>query len=150
MNMVNKAKQGTACIGNILFVDDDSDEHYLFKANLDQDANHVDMRSFYSGAELLSFLSSDEFRTSITKTVVLLDLNMPSMSGIEVLENISKLKLERVAPVVIYSNSSSKADVKAAYDLGAHSYIAKPSSDTESRALLKTLTQYWFHDVELI
>lgn len=75
--------------------------------------------------------------------VILLDLNSSNINGLELLRAIKENEKTRGIPVVIVTSSANKRDIKAAYGLGANSYIVKP---TESEAFLKRMSalgRYW-------
>ncbi len=75
--------------------------------------------------------------------VVLLDLKLPKVSGLDVLREIRRHEKTRLIPVVVVTSSSEDPDVKAAYELGANSYVVKPVDfDAFSEAVSK-LGLYW-------
>jgi CheY-like chemotaxis protein len=81
--------------------------------------------------------------------LILLDLNMPRKDGREALAEIrAQAELRRV-PVVVFTTSRADTDIERVYELGANSFVTKP---TEFTALVRTVTQltdYWFGTVEL-
>ena len=82
------------------------------------------------GEEALSFIFcrgiySDRDKTNPPKAIFL-DLKLPKVSGLEVLKEIKSDKETKKLPVVIITSSKEDPDIKAAYDLGANSYIVKP------------------------
>ncbi len=81
--------------------------------------------------------------------LVLLDLNLPLMSGKEVLRHIKTSNRLKTLPVLIFSSSSSLKDIADCYREGASSYIVKPLGLAQTRVILETLTRYWLQIVEL-
>jgi chemotaxis family two-component system response regulator Rcp1 len=81
--------------------------------------------------------------------LLLLDLNLPRLSGHEVLEAIKADAALRRLPVVVLSSSEAEADVTRSYELGASSHIAKPGDVDALFALVETLARYWFGTVTL-
>lgn len=76
---------------------------------------------------------------------VILDIKLPTMSGLEVLAWIRQQpKLKRL-PVIMLTSSLLPRDVNHAYDLGANSYLTKPSDLDALVALAKTIDHYWLH-----
>lgn len=75
--------------------------------------------------------------------VVLLDLNMPRMGGLEVLLRIRANHRTRLLPVVVITTSKEEQDLVESYSLGANSYIRKPVSFTEFSAAVTQLGIYW-------
>ena len=81
--------------------------------------------------------------------LLLLDLNLPRLSGHEVLEEIRTDAALRRLPVVVLSSSEAEADVTRSYELGANSHVAKPGDVDALFALAETLARYWFGAVTL-
>lgn len=75
--------------------------------------------------------------------VVLLDIQMPKMNGIEVLEKIKADPRTRSMPVVILTSSKEHPDIQKCYDLGANSYIVKPVNFEGFADAIKNLGFYW-------
>jgi len=99
------------------------------------------------GAEALDFLfaaGAYAGRDSACKPkVVLLDLHLPRLSGIEVLRQIKKDEQTRLIPVVVLTSSKEDVDVEECYRLGVNSYIAKPVSFDEFVKVVGELGLYW-------
>lgn len=77
--------------------------------------------------------------------LILLDLNLPKVSGFEVLKEIRKLPDTNAIPVVILSTSTDPIDIKRSYELGANSFIKKPVDFEEFTQLVVVLKDYWFN-----
>jgi len=108
----------------ILLVEDNPDDaglaiHALKKHNLANNLLHL-----HDGEEALDYLFSSEL-TSIPK-VILLDLKMPKVDGIEVLRKLKEDERLKVIPVVILTSSKEDRDVIESYTLGVNAYIVKP------------------------
>jgi len=76
---------------------------------------------------------------------VLLDIKMPNVSGLDVLEWIRKQPQLKRLPVIIFTSSMLPDDINRAYDLGANSYLLKPSDLNSLVSLAKTIDHYWLH-----
>jgi len=79
----------------------------------------------------------------ITPKVILLDIQMPKVNGIEVLEKIKSHKSVKSIPVVILTSSKEDPDIKKCYALGANSYIVKPVNFEGFAEAIKNLGFYW-------
>jgi two-component system response regulator len=75
--------------------------------------------------------------------IVLLDIQMPKVNGIEVLERIKKNPQTKSVPVVILTSSKEHPDIKRCYDLGANGYIVKPVNFEAFAEAIKNLGFYW-------
>lgn len=75
--------------------------------------------------------------------VVLLDIQMPKLNGMEVLEHIRKDVRTQAIPVVILTSSKESPDIKRCYDLGANSYIVKPVNFEGFADAIRNLGFYW-------
>jgi hypothetical protein len=76
-------------------------------------------------------------------TLILLDVSMPRMSGIEVLESIRKMPHLRCVPVVMLTSSNEERDLIASYEHGANSYVRKPVAFVDFTSLIEQLGMYW-------
>jgi two-component system response regulator len=75
--------------------------------------------------------------------VILLDLKMPKVDGIEVLEKIKSSEITRVIPVVVLTSSKEDPDIKKCYSLGVNSYIVKPVDFDGFQKAVSDLGFYW-------
>lgn len=99
------------------------------------------------GQEALDFLFHTGAHSTSNSTclpkVILLDLKLPKVSGLEVLKAVKENEKTRTIPVVILTSSREDPDIKAAYDLGANSYVVKPVEFDQFVEALSSLGFYW-------
>jgi two-component system response regulator len=98
------------------------------------------------GADALDYLfakGAHAGRTAGLPQIVLLDLNLPKISGLDVLKAIRAEPATKVLPVIILTSSRQERDVTAGYDLGANSYIVKPVDFTQFSEAVRQLGLYW-------
>lgn len=100
------------------------------------------------GEEALDFLFAtgkyaDTRDIQYRPKVILLDIQMPKVTGIEVLEKIKTDPKTRSVPVVILTSSKENPDIQKCYDLGANSYIVKPVNFDGFAQAIKNLGFYW-------
>jgi two-component system response regulator len=81
--------------------------------------------------------------TGIKPKVILLDIKMPKIDGIEVLQKLKADESMRTIPVVMLTSSKEHPDVKRCYELGANSYIVKPVGFENFVEALSSLGVYW-------
>ena len=131
----------------ILLVEDNQDDveltlHALHKENL---ANHIHVAR--DGEEALEFLfcSGTHAGRSFDRPprMVLLDLKLPKVDGMEVLRQIKADPRTQSIPVVILTSSKEERDLVQGYGLGANSYIQKPVDFDQFRNTVKTVGFYW-------
>lgn len=98
-----------------------------------------------SGEAALSMLCKEgEWRDLFTPDLILLDLNLPQMSGHEVLWEIKQDSTLRHIPVVVLSSSCAEQDVRKSYHHHANGYVVKPLSLEDFNEVVKKLEQFWF------
>ena len=103
----------------------------------------ADVTRAQDGAEALDILLFADENGNALPSVVFLDLNLPKVSGLEVLKHIRSQDSVRMLPVVVVSSSAREEDVRNAYRLGANSYVKKPVNFEEFSGAVKQLTSYW-------
>lgn len=120
----------------IVLLDDDEEEHVLFKEVANDFVQISSVVSFSKGKELLAYLSNPSAKIP---DILFLDLNMPILSGIDCLVEIKKESRFANMPIAIYSTSSSKSDMKTAYQNGADFYINKPFEYSGMEKILRNI-----------
>ncbi len=137
----------------ILMAEDDSDDRLLIKEALTECGWDGDLHFVKDGEDLLDYLAQRGDHSPPVSAprpgLILLDLNMPKKDGREVLREIRADTDVRCIPVVVLTTSKAATDVERMYDLGANSFIAKPTHFDDLVQLLRTLAHYWFNTVEL-
>lgn len=132
----------------VLYAENDPDDQLLAKmAHRDSGAANP-LVIVGGGAEAIEFLRQTGRHTdrkgSARPGIVVLDLNMPGMGGLETLRIIKADPRLRRIPVVILSTSTARSDIASSYDAGANSYIVKPSAFSNLADLFDRLCRYWF------
>ncbi len=107
----------------VLFVDDDSDESYLFNEALEQSKLPIELSRALDGNQLLKALEGENI-----PDIILMDINMPYKDGIEALEEIRSNKNFNNIHIIIYSITKDMLAVKKAYEKGADMYLVKPEN----------------------
>ncbi|WP_025762025.1 response regulator [Dyadobacter tibetensis] len=125
----------------ILMADDDADDRFLVQAALEDNNIKNPLVFFEDGETLLDYL--EEIDTSAFPALLLLDLNMPKRDGREVLKQLRSRKAWDHIPIIIFSTSNAPDDIYTAYELGANSYLIKPSSFEGLKNLLHAICKFW-------
>lgn len=131
----------------ILFVEDSIDDAVLTMRALKKSGLSNTLFHAKDGAEALNFMYCKG--AYITRNIhehpklILLDLKMPKVSGLEVLEKIKSDPQFQSIPIVILTSSKEDPDIKRCYELGANSYIVKPVESENFFNTIKDLGLYW-------
>ena len=137
----------------ILLVDDDPDDCVLVREAWAENGLSNELRTFGDGEELMEYLRchvrSGDLAGDRLPSLILLDLNIPKKDGREVLREIRADPDLRSIPIVVLTTSSAEEDILRSYELGANSFIIKPSSFPTLVEIVGTLARYWFRIVRL-
>jgi len=131
--------------GLILLVEDSPDDVALTLRALKSHHIRNEVVVVDDGAKALEFLFGGEGRPAAPSlpAVVLLDLKLPKVDGLEVLRRIRSEERTRIVPVVILTSSDEQRDMVEGYSLGANSYVRKPVDFVEFTEAAKQLGLYW-------
>lgn len=133
---------------DILLVEDNLNDAELAIRELNKHHMANNLVHVKDGEEALDFLfATGKFAgirdVSYPPKVVLLDIQMPKVSGIEVLQKIKSDMRTKSTPVVILTSSKEDPDIQKCYDLGANSYIVKPVNFEGFAEAIRNLGFYW-------
>lgn len=127
---------------SVLLIEDNQDDIDLTLHSLRRYNFVNEIRVAMDGEEALQYLeASKEQQTS--PGLILLDLKLPKISGLEVLENIKADRDLARIPVVVLTSSEEAKDVDECYRLGVNSYIVKPVDFKKFMEAIRTLGYYW-------
>lgn len=102
------------------------------------------------GFEAIEFLKrKGQYADSIIPHLILLDINMPKLNGIEVLEFIKTDENLKKIPVVMLTTSSSESDIAACYDKSANCFITKPLDFGKFLNVIESIESFWFTIAQL-
>jgi two-component system, response regulator len=131
----------------ILLIEDNPDEaelaiRSLKKNNLANNLVHID-----DGAEALDYIfcrgSYSQKDISIVPKVILLDLKLPKVGGLEILRQVKNDNRTKIIPIVILTSSKEDSDLIEGYNLGVNSYIVKPVNFESFAKAIAELGFYW-------
>ena len=132
---------------NVLLVEDDPDHAELVRFGLEDSQAAMRVRRVSDGQEALDYL----FRRGpfagpdpgARPHIVLLDLRLPKIDGLEVLKEVKTSPALRRIPVIVLTSSGAEKDIAAAYDHGANSYLVKPVDFSRFSRLMSDCGLYW-------
>jgi CheY-like chemotaxis protein len=122
-------------IRHICLVEDDPDDYYFFAKILREINNDIKLTWFQTCERLLEFLKTG----SDLPSLIVLDMNMPKMSGQECLEIIKKEPSLNHIPVIIFSTAGETEAFNLAYEAGAHKYLLKPFGVDGARKIIREM-----------
>jgi two-component system, chemotaxis family, response regulator Rcp1 len=131
----------------ILLVEDNPGDVDLIRDTLQDVPHHLDITVLGDGEEAIDYLlrrrspSGDE--DSRLPDLILLDLNLPKMSGHDVLSEARKASELRSVPIVVLSSSDATRDVVTSYRLGANCHVTKPGELTAFQTTVKAVGNFW-------
>ena len=140
---------------NILLIEDNPDDRELMKLAFAQEEIPHNLIIVSDGIQALDYLIGQEdievdknqnikeYNLSSMPALILLDLNLPKINGIEVLRRIRNHPKTRLLPVVIISSSNEPQDVIDSYINGCNSYIRKPIHFTQLQQFVREISTYW-------
>lgn len=129
----------------ILLVEDSPEDVALTLAALEEDGFSAEVTVVNDGEAALAYLHGQprEALPGETPAVVLLDLKMPKLSGLDVLRRIKADQRLRVVPVVMLTSSREERDVAESYACGCNAYVVKHLDFAEFSAALQALATFW-------
>jgi CheY-like chemotaxis protein len=131
----------------ILLVEDNQDDEALTLRALKSHNLANDVVVARDGQQALDYLfraaEGKAGETAVLPELVLLDIKLPGMDGLEVLRRLRQNPHTRRLPVVMLTSSVEETDRLASYDLGANSYVRKPVDFVEFSEAIKQLDLYW-------
>jgi len=134
----------------VLLVEDNPADADLTREALEASKLKLNLSVVVDGEQCLDFLRRPEkFPKAPRPDLILLDLNIPRISGREVLADIKRDPEFRTIPVVVLTSSDAEKDVLQSYDLGANCYITKPVDLNSFMIIVQSVNEFWFTVVRL-
>lgn len=134
----------------VLLAEDDPADVILVRKALAEAPVHVELDVVEDGIEALAYLRGEEpYSAATIPDLVVLDLKLPRMGGLEALQVMKADEQLRRVPVIILSTSDAPEDILRAYDLHASCYLTKPSDVEEFQRLLGALNDFFLAVVKL-
>ncbi len=127
-------------VKKILFVEDNPADVGLIKMAFEQSNVDCEVIHFFEGQLLLDYLKKNDPEEVI---LILLDLNMPKMSGIDILEVMYTDEILKTIPTIMFSSSTHNDDIEKCYLLGANAYVVKPVDVNKFNETISTIVRFW-------
>jgi len=133
----------------ILLVEDNPADVRLTREMLREAKVRNDLLVAHTAEEAQDILGLSEGATESRPDLVLLDLDLPVMSGHDLLDELKSHPTLRRVPVVILTSSEAEEDVVKSYDRHANAYVTKPVDLDEITTIVQSIDQFWFQVVRL-
>ncbi len=126
----------------IVLVEDNPDHAELVLRSINNFVPRETIKYFNDGEAAFNYFT-DDCAKGEKPDLVLLDLRLPKVDGIEILKQIKDCDLTNAIPVVILTTSESPRDIKKAYEMCANAYVVKPESYEEYEEMVKGMGGFW-------
>ncbi len=135
---------------DVLLLEDEAADAYLVKVALKENKALVRLHHVLDGREGMGFLQKNgDYSNAPRPDLILLDLNMPGMNGYEFLAFVKSDDSFKSIPIVVLTTSDVESDIVCVYQLGAASYITKPTGMDSFISMIDKLSDYWINVVSL-
>lgn len=135
----------------VLLVEDDPGDVILTQEGLRASKLHINLHVVDNGEKALAFLHREPpYDDAPRPGLIILDLNLPRVNGMEVLKEIKTNEALQTIPTVILTTSRAEEDVVRSYKLGANCYVSKPLNLDEFVKVVSSIESFWFTVVEIV
>jgi CheY-like chemotaxis protein len=129
---------------SILIAEDDADDRYLIKTAFEEKGFNDRIDFVENGVEVLDYLKAAvHTKEKRLPHFILLDLNMPKKDGRQVLKEVKLNADYKKIPVVVFTTARDEAEIVNCYNLGANTYVVKPSSFDQLLKTIEKIRTYW-------
>ncbi|MGB3181561.1 MAG: response regulator [Cyclobacteriaceae bacterium] len=132
---------------NILLVEDSIADIAMLEEVLLDSKMTINLETTFNGEEAIQLLRDRD--PAALPDIILLDLNLPRLDGIDVLKQIKGHEVLKRIPVVVLSTSSNRQDIIKSYEEHANCFITKPSDFDQFEKVVRTLENFWFSIAKL-
>jgi two-component system, chemotaxis family, response regulator Rcp1 len=134
---------------DVLLIDDSEGDARLMREVLSEINKTVRLHVVTDGLEAMAFLRHQGPYLNVPcPQLILLDLRMPKMDGLEVLAQVKTDSRLSVIPIVVLTTSSSEVDIVQSYRLKANCYLTKPTELVDFERLVRTINDFWLIQVK--
>ena len=136
---------------DLLLVEDNPADVYLIRECLSDRSLIPHLHIVSDGDEAIRFLEKkNPFENKPVPKLIILDLNLPKISGFQVLNYVKKDDRFKSIPVIILSTSNSFNDISQSYSLNANCYVAKPKDLEDFSRVINSIEDFWMETAEVI
>ena len=128
---------------DIFLVEDNEDFSFLIEKAIDHINKDLSIKIVDNGLTALEVLKHYD-QESTRPRIILLDLNLPGLSGLDLLREIKGIEFLKQVPIILFTTSDNPKDVRAATEYGANAYVTKPQGYVALIDCLRSLFNFWF------
>ena len=129
---------------DIFYVEDDQDFAFIMQYAVKEVSENLTVGIAEDGYSAITQLQRYADEKNSPK-LILLDLNLPGISGLEVLKKIKEIAFFKYVPVILFSTSDDLNDVKTSLEIGANAFLTKPSGYHNLIVCIRSLHDFWFN-----
>jgi two-component system response regulator len=129
--------------GRILLVEDNEDDVALLQRAFKKRGMFNEIVIAKNGVQALELLFSKDGEPTLVPSLIIMDLKLPKLNGLDVLKAIRSNEFTRGLPIIILTTSTEQEDIVESYNLGANSYIRKPVEFNKFLDAVGQLGLYW-------
>lgn len=126
---------------HILLIEDDPSEAHLAQVTLKRIDPDLEVTRLQDGAAFLEYYAKN--RPNLGISLAIMDLHMPSLGGIAVLEKLQEAATRPDFPIVMFTSSEDSKEVARAYELGGSAFVTKPNGAQAYRKALRNIVDFW-------
>ena len=129
---------------DIFYVEDDQDFAFIMQYAVKEVSEDLTVGVAQDGTSALATLhryAEEKHRPKL----ILLDLNLPGISGLDVLKRIKEIPFFKYVPVILFSTSDDLNDVRTSLEIGANAFLTKPSGYHNLIICMRSLYEFWFN-----
>ncbi|MBL3656499.1 response regulator [Fulvivirga sediminis] len=128
---------------NYVIVEDNRDDLELILDGIKKVDTSYEVTVLRDGREAENFVDEVIGGKQDAPKVILLDLKLPMLSGLEILEKVKSSEVTKCIPVVIFTSSQAQSDITKAYELGANAFIVKPIDYNDFIKVIQNIGTFW-------
>lgn len=128
----------------VLSIEDNRSDIALMSRVFDKEIKDCDIQYIEDGESAIQFFETAQFRENPPKCIFM-DIKLPKMNGLEVLNYLRNKRNNKEVPVVMLSSSDRPDEIRETYHLGGNSYIEKPKNFVDLKKKLPKIVEYWVH-----
>lgn len=135
----------------ILIAEDDADDRFLLQTAFEEKGYNDRLEFVENGMELISYLDEkNKNGTNNFPKFILLDLNMPKKDGREVLKELKQHAAYKKIPIVVFTTTKNENEIRRCYEMGANTYVVKPSSFSDLLHTIQQIRSYWLNTASIV